>query len=68
MMLQMIALLDFDERVQKSIIEFFQRYKVASVVHTSGNLGCTHEEGEDFPSGEDCPFCPFWKGMQGSSV
>jgi hypothetical protein len=30
-------------------------------------LGCPHEEGEDFPHGEDCPFCPFWKGKQGSS-
>ena len=25
-----------------------------------------HEEGLDFPNGEDCPFCPFWKGKQGS--
>jgi len=25
-----------------------------------------YEEGEDFPPGEDCPFCPFWKGKQGS--
>ncbi len=57
-----------DERVQRLIEKFFQRYKVASVVHTSGNIGCPHEEGEDFPIGEDCPFCPFWKGMQGSSV
>lgn len=34
---------------------------------TDGNIGCPHEEGEDFPSGEDCPFCPFWKGKQGSA-
>ena len=54
--------------VQKSILEFFQQYKVTSVVHTSGNIGCPHEEGDDFPIGEDCPFCPFWKGMQGASA
>ena len=30
-------------------------------------MGCPHEEGEDFPLGEDCPFCPFWKGKQGSN-
>ena len=30
-------------------------------------MGCPHEEGEDFPEGEDCPFCPFWKGKQGSN-
>lgn len=29
-------------------------------------MGCPHEEGEDFPVGENCPFCPFWKGKQGS--
>jgi hypothetical protein len=22
---------------------------------------------EDFPLGEDCPFCPFWAGKQGSN-
>jgi len=34
---------------------------------TGGNIGCPHEEGLDFPEGEDCPFCPFWKGKQGSN-
>ena len=33
----------------------------------TGNMGCPHEEGEDFPDGEDCPFCPFWAGKQGSN-
>jgi hypothetical protein len=34
---------------------------------TDRNMGCPHEEGEDFPDGEDCPFCPFWAGKQGSN-
>ena len=34
---------------------------------SDGNMGCPHEEGKDFPGGEDCPFCPFWKGKQGSN-
>jgi hypothetical protein len=25
-------------------------------------IRCPHEEGEDFPLGEDCPFGAFWKG------
>ena len=29
---------------------------------SAGNMGCPREEGEDFPMGGDCPFCPFWKG------
>jgi hypothetical protein len=36
-------------------------------VATDRNRGCPHEEGEDFPHGEDCPFCPFWRGKQGSN-
>jgi hypothetical protein len=50
-------------RVQRQLQEFFQSHGVKSVVATEGNIGCPHEEGEDFPEGEDCPFCPFWKGM-----
>jgi hypothetical protein len=52
-------------KVQRQIQEFFQKHFVKSVVASEGNMGCPHEEGEDFPVGEDCPFCPFWKGKQG---
>ena len=30
-------------------------------------MGCPHEEGKDFPVDEDCPFCHFWAGKQGSN-
>lgn len=53
-------------KVRRQIAEFFEEYRVKSVVATENNLGCPHEEGEDFPIGEDCPFCPYWAGMQGS--
>jgi len=56
-----------DQRVLRQIEAFFKEHKVKSAVMTDGNLGCPHEEGEDFPDGEDCPFCPFWKGKQGSA-
>jgi hypothetical protein len=46
--------------------DFFLRHGVKQVAMTEGNMGCPHEEGEDFPQGEDCPFCPFWKGKQRS--
>ena len=55
-------------KVQQEIKEFFTRHGVKSVVASDGNMGCPHEEGEDFPRGEDCPFCPFWKGKQGSGA
>jgi hypothetical protein len=53
-------------KVQQEMKDFFLRHGVKSVAMSEGNMGCPHEEGEDFPNGEDCPFCPFWKGKQGS--
>jgi hypothetical protein len=50
-----------DEKVAAKIKEFFVRYKVVQVIATDGNIGCPHEEGEDYPVGGHCPFCPFWR-------
>jgi hypothetical protein len=55
-------------KVQKEIARFFKKYGVQWVGMSDGNMGCPHEEGEDFPEGGDCPFCPFWKGKQGSGA
>ncbi len=55
-------------KVQKEIARFFKKYGVQRVGMSEGNMGCPHEEGEDFPLGGDCPFCPFWKGKQGSGA
>ena len=55
-------------KYKRQMQEFFQKHGVKSVVATDQNIGCPHEEGEDFPLGEDCPFCPFWKGKQGSAT
>jgi hypothetical protein len=54
-------------KVQHELKDFFLQHGVKSVALSEGNMGCPHEEGEDFPLGEDCPFCPFWKGKQGSN-
>ena len=54
-------------KVQREMQEFFAQHGVKSVAMSAGNMGCPHEEGPDFPHGEDCPFCPFWKGKQGSN-
>ena len=56
-----------NSKVQRELEKFFERHGVESVAVTEGNMGCPHEEGEDLPTGEDCPFCPFWKGKQGSN-
>lgn len=54
-------------KIQKEIEAFFKKHGVKSIAISDGNMGCPHEEGKDFPQGEDCPFCPFWKGKQGSN-
>jgi hypothetical protein len=54
-------------KVKEELKDFFLQHGVKRVVMSHGNMGCPHEEGEDFPHGEDCPFCPFWKGKQGSN-
>jgi len=54
-------------KVQRELQEFFTQHGVKSAAMSEGNMGCPHEEGKDFPRGADCPFCPFWKGKQGSN-
>lgn len=51
-----------DEKIQGGIIAFLQQYNVKNVVCADRIIGCPHEEGQDYPKGEDCPFCPFWAG------
>jgi hypothetical protein len=54
-------------KVQQELKDFFLQHGVKQVAMTQGNMGCPHEEGEDFPHGEDCPFCPFWRGSRGAA-
>ena len=54
-------------KVRRELGEFFKRHRVERISMSDGNMGCPHEEGPDFPLGEDCPFCPFWAGKQGSN-
>jgi len=54
--------------VQAQIAGFIQAHGVRQVVMTDGVIGCPHEEGIDFPEGQECPYCPFWRGKQGIRV
>lgn len=55
-----------NDNIRGQIKKYLSEHKVGQTVVTEGNIGCIHEEGLDFPLGGDCPFCPFWKGKQGS--
>lgn len=56
-----------DLRTDPSSIErlvgILDRWRPRSVVSPDRIIGCPHEEGIDYPAGEDCPECPFWKDV-----
>jgi hypothetical protein len=58
---------DTSHKVQAEVAAFLKAHGAKKVVTVPEILGCPHEEGEDFPLGEDCPFCPFWTGKQGTA-
>jgi len=39
-----------------------KEHEVRSLIMVEKIFGCPHEEGIDYPEGEACPHCPFWKG------
>ena len=48
--------------VQEDILARLREHGVRTLVMREKIFGCPHEEGIDYPEGEDCPRCPFWKG------
>jgi hypothetical protein len=52
----------------RELRKILRENRVKEVIPAPHVMGCPHEEGEDFPRGKDCPFCPFWKGKQGSGA
>jgi hypothetical protein len=54
--------------VRDEMLEFMRDHGVRTILTAKAVLGCPHEEGADYPKGEDCPFCPFWRGKQGSGT
>jgi len=47
--------------INQQIVDFLAQQHAASVVMPDRIIGCPHEEGIDYPSGETCPQCLFWK-------
>jgi hypothetical protein len=51
-----------DEAILAQAVTFLREHDVHSVSMVDRIIGCPHEEGIDYPNGEACPHCPFWKG------
>ena len=51
-----------DAGIQAQIIEIIDNAGALSVSLVDGIIGCPHEEGIDYPEGEECPECEFWRG------
>ena len=56
------------KEVAAEIEAFIKAHGAREVVMSNGIIGCPHEEGIDFPEGQECPYCPFWRGKQGIQV
>jgi len=52
--------LRYDRDINQQIVAMIDEHKVKSTVIMDGIIGCPHEEGIDYPEGENCPECPFW--------
>ena len=42
---------------------FKERHGVVQTVSDARVLGCPHQEGIDYPEGQECPQCPFWTNL-----
>ena len=51
-----------DETINTKIVEIIEQAGAKSVSVVDRIIGCPHEEGIDYPDGEECPECEFWKG------
>jgi hypothetical protein len=51
-----------DEQIFEQMIGFIERHQANRIAVADRIIGCPHEEGVDYPEGQSCPHCPFWKG------
>ena len=51
-----------DDEIGHEIASFLREHQAMSVVMVDRIIGCPHEETIDYPEGESCPQCPYWRG------
>jgi hypothetical protein len=52
-----------DSAAMTSLAHFLKRHRAVKNASYNWGWGCPHEEGIDYPEGEDCPHCPFWANL-----
>ena len=50
-----------EEAILGELLAFIEENGAKSVVMADSIMGCPHEEGIDYPEGESCPQCLYWK-------
>lgn len=51
-----------DYSIMEELLDFIAQHNAKSVVMVDKIIGCPHQEGIDYPDGEECQECTFWKG------
>ncbi len=49
------------ESILGEVLSFINENSARSIVMIDQVFGCPHEEGIDYPEGESCPDCLYWK-------
>lgn len=50
------------EKVLGEVLAFIEENGTKSISMIEQIIGCPHEEAIDYPEGESCPKCSYWKG------
>jgi len=50
-----------DAAIMEALLDFISEQNAKSVVMVDRIIGCPHQEGIDYPDGEECQECTFWK-------
>ncbi len=51
-----------DVEIQSKVVDIVERSGAKSVSMIDGIIGCPHEEGVDYATGQEFPECKYWQG------
>ena len=49
-----------DPAIIEAVVRFIEQYGAKTIASHDRVIGCPHEEGIDYPEGQECPQCPYW--------